>query len=187
MYRAPEMCDLHRGEEVGLKVDVWALGCILFALCLREHPFPAESTLQILNAKYTIPPGSPYSESVHDLIRAMLTPEPSLRPSASDVLRAELEALQLELEAAGENLALEGEDVEGEDFEGEDVEEQCKPRDAATQASLPWLSHVVGGLVLGLTLSRPVCGLLEGEERRTPGPDNGSVPSSVPGLGQALH
>ena len=102
----------------------------------------------------------------------------------NDVLRAELEALRLELEAAGESLALEGDDVEGED-----VEELCKPRDAATQASLPWWSHGVGGLALGLTLSRPVCGLLEDEERRTPGPDNGSVPSSVSGLalGQALH
>ena len=29
------------------KVDVWALGCILHALCFREHPFGTESTLQV--------------------------------------------------------------------------------------------------------------------------------------------
>ena len=55
MYRAPEMIDLYRNQEVGLKVDVWALGCLLYSLCFREHPFDAEASLQILNAGYTIP------------------------------------------------------------------------------------------------------------------------------------
>ena len=31
-------------------MDVWALGCILFTLAFREHPFSSESPLQILNA-----------------------------------------------------------------------------------------------------------------------------------------
>ena len=47
MYRAPEMVDLYRNQEVGVKVDVWALGCILYALCFREHPFADESSLQV--------------------------------------------------------------------------------------------------------------------------------------------
>ena len=87
MYRAPEMVDLHRGWPVDERVDVWALGCILFSLCFRAHPFPAEGTLQILNGSYTIPSASPYEEDVHDLIHAMLTPDPTLRPSAAYVLR----------------------------------------------------------------------------------------------------
>ena len=86
MYRAPEMLDLYREHEVGLAVDVWALGCILFALCFREHPFPAESSLQILNANYAIPANSCYSEGLHDFIHAMLTPDPALRPSAAEML-----------------------------------------------------------------------------------------------------
>ena len=80
------MVDLHRKQEVGPKVDVWAMGCLLFHLCFRDHPFEAEASLQILNAKYTIPSGSPYSESMHDLIRRMLTPDPTERPSAAEML-----------------------------------------------------------------------------------------------------
>ena len=39
MYRAPEMVDLHRNWPVDERVDVWALGCILYSLCFRAHPF----------------------------------------------------------------------------------------------------------------------------------------------------
>ena len=87
-YRAPEMVDLYRNQEVNEKVDVWALGCILFALCFREHPFASESVLQILNADFAIPPGSPYTDDMHNVIKAMLTPDPALRPAASRVLKA---------------------------------------------------------------------------------------------------
>ena len=82
MYRAPEMVDLHAGHAVDEKADVWALGCMLYTMCFGAHPFAAESTLQILNVAYTVPSGSPYSESVHDLIRAMLSMPPTARPSA---------------------------------------------------------------------------------------------------------
>ena len=72
---------------MGLKVDVWALGCILFALCFREHPFASESVLQILNASFTIPADSPYTPQMHTVIRAMLAPDPAERPAASRVLK----------------------------------------------------------------------------------------------------
>lgn len=88
MYRAPEMVDLYRNQEVGPKADVWALGCILYALCFRDHPFAEESSLQILNARYTIPPDSPYQPRMHKLIAALLIPDPAIRPAASDVLAA---------------------------------------------------------------------------------------------------
>jgi serine/threonine protein kinase len=86
-YRAPEMVDLYRKHEVGLKVDVWALGCILYALCFREHPFASESVLQILNASFTIPADSPFTAQMHTVIRAMLAPDPAERPAASRVLK----------------------------------------------------------------------------------------------------
>ena len=87
MYRAPEMVDLYRNQEVGVKVDVWALGCILFSLCFREHPFADESSLQILNGAYSIPADSPYEACVHDLIRLMLADDPAVRPSATEALQ----------------------------------------------------------------------------------------------------
>jgi serine/threonine protein kinase len=39
MYRPPEMIDRFKKWNVGLKVDVWMLGCILFALNFFKHPF----------------------------------------------------------------------------------------------------------------------------------------------------
>ena len=37
MYRAPEMVDLHRNWPVDERVDVWALGCLVYEL-LHGHP-----------------------------------------------------------------------------------------------------------------------------------------------------
>lgn len=85
-YRAPEMCDLWRQEEVGPKADVWALGCILYCLAFGDHPFPADSPLQILNAAWSFPAGSGRSPELHELIRRTLAPDPANRPSASEVV-----------------------------------------------------------------------------------------------------
>ena len=88
MYRAPEMVDLYREQEVGPKVDVWALGCILFALAYGDHPFADESSLQILNARYTIPPTNAHPKRIAKLVQAVLTPDPTARPPVKDVLEA---------------------------------------------------------------------------------------------------
>ena len=88
MYRAPEMVDLYLKHELGPKVDVWALGCILYALCYYDHPFASESTLQILNAGFAIPHDSAlhFSPQIPALIKAMLTSDPARRPDAAEVL-----------------------------------------------------------------------------------------------------
>ena len=39
-YMSPE---LFRGQPYGHKVDVWALGCILYELCTRRRAFQAEN------------------------------------------------------------------------------------------------------------------------------------------------
>lgn len=38
-YRAPEQLDLYSGFEIGLKVDIFALGVAVFMLCFRKPPF----------------------------------------------------------------------------------------------------------------------------------------------------
>jgi hypothetical protein len=86
-FRAPEMCDLWREQEVGPKADVWALGCILYCLAFGDHPFPADSPLQILNAAWTFPVNSGRSAELHDVIRRTLAPDPAQRPSALEVVR----------------------------------------------------------------------------------------------------
>lgn len=67
MYRAPEMVDTWSNFPVGLPVDVWALGCILYMLCYMKHPFEDSAKLRIINANYTLPPDPKYS-CFHDVI-----------------------------------------------------------------------------------------------------------------------
>ncbi len=52
-YRAQEMVDLYRRQPITEKVDIWALGCVLFKMAYMNDPF--EGSLGILNARYTFP------------------------------------------------------------------------------------------------------------------------------------
>lgn len=82
MYRPPEMLDSYQGYNVGLKVDLWMLGCVLYALCFEHHPFQESQSLAILNAQYTFPDEAEHiSAKMRDLIRSLLTPDPEERPS----------------------------------------------------------------------------------------------------------
>jgi serine/threonine protein kinase len=52
-YRAPEMHDLHRGQALSEKADVWALGiCFFKLLCSREPYAPGEERLGALNGSW---------------------------------------------------------------------------------------------------------------------------------------
>lgn len=68
MYRAPEMLDTWSNSEVGVKVDIWSLGCILYILCYRKHPFEDSSKLRIINANFQIP-NDPKYKCFQDLIK----------------------------------------------------------------------------------------------------------------------
>ncbi|KAL2491480.1 Protein kinase superfamily protein [Abeliophyllum distichum] len=84
-YRAPEMWDLYRRELINEKVDIWALGCLLFRICYFKSAFDGESKLQILNGNYRIPDLPIYSASLTDLIRDMLQSSPDDRPDITQV------------------------------------------------------------------------------------------------------
>lgn len=79
-YRAPEMWDLFLREVINEKVDIWALGCLLFRICYFKSAFDGESKLQVLNGNYRIPDLPKYSSSITDLIRDMLQARPDDRP-----------------------------------------------------------------------------------------------------------
>nr|XP_045017415.1 cyclin-G-associated kinase isoform X3 [Jaculus jaculus] len=49
MYRTPEIVDLYSNFPIGEKQDIWALGCILYLLCFRQHPFEDGAKLRIVN------------------------------------------------------------------------------------------------------------------------------------------
>ncbi|KAK4414416.1 putative serine/threonine-protein kinase DDB [Sesamum alatum] len=84
-YRAPEMWDLFRRELINEKVDIWALGCLLFRICYLKLAFDGESKLQILNGNYRIPDLPKYNTLLTDLIRDMLQSSPDDRPDITQV------------------------------------------------------------------------------------------------------
>lgn len=83
-YRAPEMCDLFARTRIDQKVDVWALGCVLFYLCYFDLPF-GESKLQILNGKWTFP-AAECSEDFKEIIRHCLDQDTTSRWDVWEVL-----------------------------------------------------------------------------------------------------
>ncbi|XP_077876917.1 cyclin-G-associated kinase isoform X8 [Ictidomys tridecemlineatus] len=98
MYRTPEIVDLYSNFPIGEKQDIWALGCILYLLCFRQHPFEDGAKLRIVNGKYSIPGDDSRYTIFHSLIRAMLRVNPEERLSITEVVR------QLQEMAAARNL-----------------------------------------------------------------------------------
>lgn len=83
-YRAPEMIDLFSGQDITVKADIWALGCLLYKLCFFTLPF-GESALAIQSGHFSIPDNSKYSREMHQLIRYMLEPDIERRPNIYQV------------------------------------------------------------------------------------------------------
>ncbi|KAJ0961277.1 hypothetical protein J5N97_000735 [Dioscorea zingiberensis] len=97
-YRAPEMWDLFRREVISEKVDIWALGCLLFRICYFKSAFDGESKLQILNGNYRIPELPKFSSSITGLIKDMLEGSPDARPDITQVWFRVNQQLPMELQ-----------------------------------------------------------------------------------------
>ncbi|HEX2392924.1 MAG TPA: serine/threonine-protein kinase [Solirubrobacterales bacterium] len=96
-YVAPEQIS---GGDVDARVDVYALGCLLFKLLTGEVPFPRDTEAARLYAHLNDPPPAPslyvpsVSMALDDVvIRAMSKPPQDRYPSAGDLGRAALAAL----------------------------------------------------------------------------------------------
>ncbi|KAK0406926.1 hypothetical protein QR680_018892 [Steinernema hermaphroditum] len=86
MYRAPEILDLYQNFPIGPAQDIWALGCILYYLCYRTHPFEDSAKLRIINAKYSLPADSTSAYAMfHPLIQRTLQPDPRNRPRIGEL------------------------------------------------------------------------------------------------------
>jgi|SRR5271156_1483010 len=92
-YRAPELFDVKTGSTITEKVDVWSLGCTLFALLYGHSPFepPNDSSLvgdsialAVTQGTYKFP-DSTYSESVKEIVKRCLVVDPEQRPSVREV------------------------------------------------------------------------------------------------------
>ncbi|XP_048044725.1 cyclin-G-associated kinase isoform X6 [Megalobrama amblycephala] len=85
-YRTPEMIDLYSNYPINEKQDIWALGCILYLLCFKQHPFEEGAKLQIVNGKYNIPQNDTKYTVFHQLIRSMLKINPEERLSINELV-----------------------------------------------------------------------------------------------------
>lgn len=85
MYRAPEQLDTWNNYPIGVKTDVWALGCILFCMCYKKHPFEDAAKLRIINGNYTIPSDSRFV-CFTDIIRGCFMVDPNSRFDVSMIL-----------------------------------------------------------------------------------------------------
>jgi len=94
----PQRCDLYRREVISEKVDIWALGCLLYRICYFKSAFDGESKLQVLNGNYRIPEQPKYSTAVPGLIKDMLEASPNARPDITQVWFRVNELLPLELQ-----------------------------------------------------------------------------------------
>ncbi|KAF8529872.1 kinase-like domain-containing protein [Gautieria morchelliformis] len=96
-YRAPELFDVKTGSTLDEKVDIWSLGCTLYALAYSHSPFETAQTteqggsiaMSVLNGAYKHPAnaGSIYSEGLRGLIDFMLKVDPHERPDIHQVCR----------------------------------------------------------------------------------------------------
>lgn len=100
-YRAPELFDVKTGQTLDEKVDIWSLGCTLYALAYSHSPFENTQTTEqggsiamaVLNAQYKHPQ-SAYSRGLRDLIDSMLKVDPKERPDINKVIEMTDRVLQ---------------------------------------------------------------------------------------------
>lgn len=92
-YRAPELFDVKSGTTLDEKVDIWSLGCTLYAMAYGQSPFEVNMdqggsvALAVLNNQYKFPAKDDhYSQDVKDAIQWMLTPNPTDRPTIQQVI-----------------------------------------------------------------------------------------------------
>ncbi|CCF60204.1 hypothetical protein KAFR_0J01370 [Kazachstania africana CBS 2517] len=86
-YRSPEMLDLSKGLPINEKSDIWALGVFLYKLCYYTTPFEKNGgEAAILQARFQYPSYPMYSDRLKNLIRVMLSKNPSDRPNVCQVL-----------------------------------------------------------------------------------------------------
>ncbi|CZR51196.1 probable serine/threonine protein kinase [Phialocephala subalpina] len=109
-YRAPELFDVKTGSTVDTKVDIWSLGCTLYACLVGKSPFEMRSdetggslSLCVLGGDWRFPdegaggkkkatnqPGqtedSEISESIREVVRKCLKVEPAERPDVNELI-----------------------------------------------------------------------------------------------------
>uniref|UniRef100_A0A8C8RSK4 Serine/threonine-protein kinase Nek11 n=1 Tax=Pelusios castaneus TaxID=367368 RepID=A0A8C8RSK4_9SAUR len=96
-YMSPEALK-HQGYNT--KSDIWSLGCILYEMCCMDHAFTGHNFLSIVlkiveGNTPTLP--DRYPSKLNTVLHSMLNKNPSLRPSAAEILKIPYIDEQLEV------------------------------------------------------------------------------------------
>ncbi|KAI1661429.1 kinase-like protein [Daldinia decipiens] len=110
-YRAPELFDVKTGTVIDTKVDIWSLGCTLYACLVGKSPFEMRSdetggslSMCVLGGDWRFPDERPrgqkkgkapagagteegaISEPIKEVVRKCLKVEPSERPDIEELI-----------------------------------------------------------------------------------------------------
>ncbi|KAK0531694.1 Serine/threonine-protein kinase env7 [Tilletia horrida] len=102
-YRAPELFDVKTDTTLTESVDIWSLGCTLYAMAYLHSPFETAQTVEqggslalaVLNGAFKFPADdSRYSEGLKNIVRACLQLKPEDRPDIDRLIEMVQTALQ---------------------------------------------------------------------------------------------
>ncbi|TVY41161.1 Serine/threonine-protein kinase [Lachnellula subtilissima] len=109
-YRAPELFDVKTGSVIDTKVDIWSLGCTLYACLVGKSPFEMRSdetggslSICVLSGDWRFPDegaggkkkaknqagqseDSGISENIREVVRKCLKVEPAERPDVEELM-----------------------------------------------------------------------------------------------------
>ncbi|KAH8815099.1 kinase-like domain-containing protein [Xylogone sp. PMI_703] len=109
-YRAPELFDVKTGSTIDTKVDIWSLGCTLYACLVGKSPFEMRSdetggslSICVLGGDWRFPDEGPggkkkptnqsgqttdsgISDGIREIVRSCLKVEPAERPDVDELI-----------------------------------------------------------------------------------------------------
>jgi serine/threonine kinase 16 len=115
-YRAPELFEVNTGAVIDTKVDIWSMGCTLYACLVGKSPFEMRSdetggslSMCVLGGDWRFPDEGPkgqkkgktpaaasangggpaaevISEPIKEVVRKCLTVEPNERPDINELI-----------------------------------------------------------------------------------------------------